>query len=120
MRRRADGPARDRAHRAGVRRGARASVAFHHGLTVHMAKPNTTDHDRSVHTIIYFADGCTRRNDAWHLSVDRDGIEVGAPIAGPCTPIVWPRPRATSPLPRRRSPETIRAIAGAGTLPGRD
>src|SRR5262249_24560395 len=59
----------------------RGSVAFHHGLTVHMAKPNSTDRDRAVHTVIYFADGCTRRNAAFHPSVDRDGIAVGAPIA---------------------------------------
>ena len=36
------------------------SVAFHHGLTAHLAMPNTTDRPRRVHTMIYFADGCTR------------------------------------------------------------
>ena len=95
----------------------KGSVAFHHGLTVHMAKPNVTDHDRAVHTIIYIADGCTRRNDAWHLCVDRDGIAVGAPIDGPCTPIVWPRPEGDLPAPPPPVPEAIRSIAGAGTLP---
>jgi Phytanoyl-CoA dioxygenase (PhyH) len=95
----------------------RGSVAFHHGLTVHMAKPNTTDRDRAVHTIIYLADGCTRRNNAWHLCVDRDGIAVGAPIDGPCTPIVWPRPEGDLPAPPPPVPDAIRAIAGAGTLP---
>jgi ectoine hydroxylase-related dioxygenase (phytanoyl-CoA dioxygenase family) len=97
---------------------ARGSVAFHHGLTVHMAKPNTTDEDRAVHTVIYFADGCTRRNANWHFSVDRDGIEVGARIAGPCTPVAWPR--ADGDLPASPPPiaEEIRNIAGAGTLPG--
>jgi ectoine hydroxylase-related dioxygenase (phytanoyl-CoA dioxygenase family) len=96
----------------------RGSIAFHHGLTVHMAKANTTERDRAVHTIIYFADGCTRRNRAWHLCVDRDGIEVGAPIDGPCTPIVWPRRDGDLPPPPPRVPEAIRAIAGTGTLPG--
>ena len=95
----------------------RGSVAFHHGLTVHMAKPNTTDADRAVHTVIYLADGCTRRNAMWHPSVDRDGIEVGAPIAGACTPLVWPRADGDLPAPPPPIPEEIRAIAGTGTLP---
>ena len=82
-----------------------------------MANPNTTDTDRSVHTVIYFADGSTRRNPAWHPSVDRDGIEVGAPIAGPCTPMVWPRPEGDLPAPPPPIAESVRAIAGAGTLP---
>ena len=61
-----------------------------------------------------------RRRDAperhWHFSVDRDGIEVGAPINGAVTPIVWPRPAATSRSPPPL-PEAIRNIAGVGTLP---
>jgi ectoine hydroxylase-related dioxygenase (phytanoyl-CoA dioxygenase family) len=94
------------------------SIAFHHGLTVHMAKPNTTDTDRPVHTIIYFADGCTRRNLNWHFAVDRDGIAVDAPIRGACTPMVWPRDGDALPAPPPPIPETIRDIAGTGTLPG--
>jgi ectoine hydroxylase-related dioxygenase (phytanoyl-CoA dioxygenase family) len=96
----------------------KGSVAFHHGLTVHMAKPNTTDRDRAVHTVIYFADGCTRRNAAFHFSVDRDGIEVGAPIAGPCTPIVWPRPDGDLPAPPPPMPEVLLQLARNGLLPG--
>jgi hypothetical protein len=96
----------------------KGSVAFHHGLTVHMAKPNTTAEDRAVHTIIYIADGATRRNNNWHFSVDRDGIEVGAPINGAVTPMVWPRPEGDLPTPPPPVPEVIRNIAGAGTLPG--
>ncbi len=95
----------------------KGSVAFHHGLTVHMAHPNTTAADRAVHTIIYIADGATRRNGNWHISVDRDGIEVGAPINGAATPIVWPRPAGDLPAPPPPLPEAIRGIAGAGTLP---
>jgi ectoine hydroxylase-related dioxygenase (phytanoyl-CoA dioxygenase family) len=68
------------------------SVAFHHGLTVHLAKPNTTDRDRAVHTIIYFPDGSTRGYPFPHFSVDRGGIEVGDVINSDATPIAWPRP----------------------------
>jgi ectoine hydroxylase-related dioxygenase (phytanoyl-CoA dioxygenase family) len=68
------------------------SVAFHHGLTVHLAKPNGTDRDRAVQTIIYFPDGSTRGYPNPHFSVDRGSIEVGQPIDSDATPIVWPRP----------------------------
>lgn len=77
----------------------RGSVAFHHGLTAHLAKPNTTDDVRRVHTVIYFADGCTRGLPQPHPSVDRDGIEVGQRIDGPVTPVVWPRPPGDYPSP---------------------
>jgi ectoine hydroxylase-related dioxygenase (phytanoyl-CoA dioxygenase family) len=73
------------------------SVAFHHGLTAHLAGANTTDRTRRVHTMIYFADGSTRGYPTPHPSVDRDGIEVGQVIAGPVTPIVWPRPAGDLP-----------------------
>jgi hypothetical protein len=75
--------------RGEVRRGA---VAFHHGLTVHLARANTSDRARRVHTMIFFRDGCTRSSPFPHPSVERDGIEIGAPIAGAVTPVVWPRP----------------------------
>jgi hypothetical protein len=95
----------------------KGSVAFHHGLTVHMAKANTTREARPVHTVIYLADGCTRRNANWHIVVDRDGIAVGAPIVGPSTPLVWPRPAGDLPAPPPPIAETIRSLAGTGTLP---
>jgi ectoine hydroxylase-related dioxygenase (phytanoyl-CoA dioxygenase family) len=95
----------------------RGSVAFHHGLTVHMALPNTTGTDRAVHTVILFADGSTRGSKAWRFAVDRDGIEVGAVIAGPCTPVAWPRPAGDLPAPPPPLPDTVRAIAPAGLLP---
>jgi ectoine hydroxylase-related dioxygenase (phytanoyl-CoA dioxygenase family) len=69
----------------------RGAVAFHHGLTVHLAKPNTTDRDRPVHTIIYFPDGSTRGYPFPHFCVDRGGIEVGQCIDSDATPIAWPR-----------------------------
>ncbi|MGZ8765104.1 MAG: phytanoyl-CoA dioxygenase family protein [Acidimicrobiia bacterium] len=77
----------------------RGGVAFHHGLTVHLARPNSTDSVRRVHTMIYFRDGCTRSSPYPHPSVERDGIEIGAPIAGEVTPIVWPRPDGDLPAP---------------------
>jgi ectoine hydroxylase-related dioxygenase (phytanoyl-CoA dioxygenase family) len=77
----------------------RGSVAYHHGLTAHLARPNVTDSVRRVHTIIYFADGSTRGLPQPHPCVDRDGIEVGQRIDGPVTPIVWPRPDGDYPAP---------------------
>jgi ectoine hydroxylase-related dioxygenase (phytanoyl-CoA dioxygenase family) len=75
------------------------SVAYHHGLTIHLAKPNTTDRDRAVHTVIYFPDGHTRGYPHPHFAVDRGGIEVGQPIDSDVTPIAWPRPDGSLPEP---------------------
>ena len=79
----------------------RGSVAFHHGLTAHLARPNRTDRVRQVHTMIYFADGCTRAPAGQHPSVDRAGIDPGSAIRSDVTPVVWPRgpdePIATPP-----------------------
>ena len=75
------------------------SVAFHHALTLHMAKPNPTEHARRVHTVIFFADG--NRRGAFppgHPSVDRAAIARGQKIESPFTPLAWPRP-ADAPLP---------------------
>jgi ectoine hydroxylase-related dioxygenase (phytanoyl-CoA dioxygenase family) len=78
----------------------RGSVAFHHGYTLHTAGPNTTDRTRRVHTVIFFADGCTRSTQPpSHPSVDRAGIEVGAAVASDLTPVAWPRPEADLPEP---------------------
>ncbi len=86
----------------------RGGVAFHHGLTFHLATPNRTGCTRRVHTIIYFRDGCRRGSRFPHPSVDRAGIAVGDPIASDVTPIAWPRaggelpptpPRPDPPLP---------------------
>ena len=78
----------------------KGSVAFHHGLTVHLAGANRTDRDRSVQTMIYFPDGSTRGYPFPHFAVDRGGIEVGNVIDGDVTPIAWPRP-LDSPIPPR-------------------
>ena len=74
------------------------AVAFHHGRTIHLANPNTTTRTRRVHTVIFFADGCTR-SEAKHPCVDRQNIEVGAVIQGPVTPIAWPLPAGRLPSP---------------------
>jgi ectoine hydroxylase-related dioxygenase (phytanoyl-CoA dioxygenase family) len=79
----------------------KGGVAFHHGLTVHLSKPNTTDRDRAVHTIIYFPDGSTRGYPFPHFCVDRGGIEVGQVIDSDATPLAWPRPPDDFPEPPR-------------------
>jgi ectoine hydroxylase-related dioxygenase (phytanoyl-CoA dioxygenase family) len=76
------------------------AVAFHHGLTFHLARPNTTGTVRRVHTVIYFADGSTRGEGLYpHFAVERAGIAMGAVIASDVTPIAWPRPPGDLPDP---------------------
>ncbi|HVN64948.1 MAG TPA: phytanoyl-CoA dioxygenase family protein, partial [Candidatus Binataceae bacterium] len=79
----------------------RGSVAFHHGLTVHLAKTNKSDRIRRVHTMIYFRDGAARSTMAIHPSVDRSGVGLGEPIQSDLTPIVWPRAEGDLPKPPR-------------------
>ncbi len=69
----------------------RGGVAFHHGLTVHLAMGNKGNRTRRVHTMIYFRDGATRTKPYVHPSVDRPGIKVGEAIDSDLTPLVWPR-----------------------------
>ena len=96
----------------------RGSVAFHHGLTAHLARPNQTDVTREVHTVIYFRDGCTRSATHGHPSVDRAGIAVGAPIASDVTPIAWPRPAGDLPVPPPPPEGVPEAFRRLGVLPG--
>jgi ectoine hydroxylase-related dioxygenase (phytanoyl-CoA dioxygenase family) len=77
----------------------RGGVAFHHGLTAHLAEPNRTDRVRRVHTVIYVADGCHRSDDRPHLAVDFDHIRPGGLIDGTLTPVLWPRPPGDLPEP---------------------
>ena len=70
------------------------SVVFHHSLTVHQARANTTDRTRRVHCVIYFEDGCVRTRPHPHPSLDRQQIEMDQPVRGPVTPVAWPRPGA--------------------------
>jgi ectoine hydroxylase-related dioxygenase (phytanoyl-CoA dioxygenase family) len=94
----------------------RGAVAFHHGLTAHLARPNRTDRVRRVHTVIYLADGCTRGSAAPHPSVDRAAIAVGEPIRSDVTPVAWPR-AAGEPL--REPPPIVgaRTLRRLGILP---
>ena len=96
----------------------KGGVAFHHGLTVHLAKPNTTDRPRAVHTIIYFPDGSTRGYPAPHFAVERGNIGMGEPIASDVTPIVWPRPAGDLPDPPAVPFVLPRKIANPGAAPG--
>ena len=98
----------------------RGGVAFHHGLTVHLARPNTTESDRAVHTIIYFPDGSTRGYPYPHFAVDRSAIEMGAAIDGDVTPIVWPRPAGDLPARPAVAFEVPAGIANTGAVPGTD
>ena len=75
------------------------AVAFHHGLTFHLALPNATDRTRRVHTAIYFGDGSVRGSGQPHPSVDRAHIGVGEAIDSDVTPIAWPRSLGDVPLP---------------------
>jgi ectoine hydroxylase-related dioxygenase (phytanoyl-CoA dioxygenase family) len=93
----------------------KGSVAFHHGLTVHLANANATDRDRAVHTIIYFPDGSTRGYPYPHFAVDRGDIEVGAHIDSDVTPVIWPR---TDLPPTPAVPFTLpEGIANTGAIP---
>ena len=74
-------------------------VIFHHGYTVHLARPNSSEQMRRVYTAIYFRDGCTRGGDRGHPSVDRDRIADGAVIDGAATPVAWPLPDGARPRP---------------------
>jgi hypothetical protein len=78
---------------------AAGDVIFHHGHTVHLAKPNRSDRTRRTYTVIYFRDGCTRGGDRPHPSVDRAGIEPGGVIDSAVTPVAWPLPEGRLPEP---------------------
>lgn len=70
----------------------RGAVAYHHGLTIHLARPNATPRPRRVHTMIYFEDGSTRApGKQRHPSVDRAGVQPGDVIRSEVTPLAWPR-----------------------------
>ncbi len=97
-------------------------VIFHHGLTVHMARPNRSGEVRRAYTAIYFRDGCTRASEARHPSVDRARIAVGAVIDGAATPIAWPLANgelpAPKPWPAVKSQGMTARMAALGVIPG--
>lgn len=85
----------------------RGGVAFHHGLTFHLAMPNRSERTRRVYTVIYFRDGCRRGTLFPHPSVDRANIGVGDVIASDVTPIAWPRRADELPPPPPRPTERL-------------
>lgn len=96
-------------------------LLFHHGLTVHLARPNASRETRAAYTAIYFRDGCTRSGTMPHPSVDRDGIADGAVINGRATPIAWPLPdgRLPEPAPWPKTGSKRSAYyARMGVIPG--
>jgi ectoine hydroxylase-related dioxygenase (phytanoyl-CoA dioxygenase family) len=96
----------------------RGSIAFHHGLTVHMAMPNKSNRTRRVHTMIYYRDGAARTKPYVHPSVDRAGIKVGEPIASDLTPVVWPRAAGDLPKPPKMPlTEVLKRFNTHGALP---
>jgi len=95
----------------------KGGVAFHHGLTVHLAEANSTDRDRAVHTVIYFPDGSTRGYPSPHFAVERADIKIGAPIASDVTPIAWPRPEGDLPPRPASTIALMRIIANPGAIP---
>jgi ectoine hydroxylase-related dioxygenase (phytanoyl-CoA dioxygenase family) len=74
-------------------------VIFHAARTVHLAGRNASGDTRRVHTVIYFADGCTRAAKGDHPSVSRNHVAPGEKIAGPATPIAWPLEGGALPEP---------------------
>lgn len=95
---------------AAVKRG---DVAFHHGLTIHVAGANRTDRLRRAHTATFLADGCTRAEQpCHHPSVDRGHVATGAPIASVVTPVAHPRPAGHLPETPPPPDSPIRAWPG--------
>jgi ectoine hydroxylase-related dioxygenase (phytanoyl-CoA dioxygenase family) len=91
----------------------RGAVAFHHGLTLHLAGPNRTDRTRRVHTLILFADGARRSTPGHpHFAVDRAGIRPGEPIRSDVTPVMWPRPDGRPPEPPPLPPSLHPSMPG--------
>jgi len=83
------------------------SVVFHHSLTVHFAEANHGRDTRRVYCIIYFSDGCVRRSEFPHATLDRQNIAVGDAIQGEVSPVAWPRPQGVlPPTPSDRPPRT--------------
>lgn len=95
----------------------KGSVAFHHGLTVHLAEANGGERTRAVHTVIYFPDGSTRRGRAPHFAVERGNIAVGGKIDSDATPIAWPRPPGDLP-PVPAAPIDVPDFTNPGAVPG--
>lgn len=68
------------------------SVIWHHGLTVHQAARNESDHTRRAFTVVYIGDAARRIRDWPAYPLDRDGVAVGEVMRGPGMPRLWPAP----------------------------
>ncbi len=68
------------------------SVVWHHGLTVHQARANTSDRVRRVFTVVYISDRARRMREWPAFPLDRDGVGVGELVEGPGMPRLWPPP----------------------------
>ena len=91
-------------------------VSFHHGLTFHRARPNDSNEDRIVHTVIFFEDGCTRGDEKFHFSVDRAGIEVGQTIKSDVTPLAYPI-KSIPNAPKNKISDDFSGLKMLGLLP---
>ncbi len=99
----------------------RGAVAFHHGLTIHLAGPNRTNRMRRVHTVILFADGAHRSVPGHpHFAVDRAGIRPGEAIRSDVTPVLWPRPDGLPPEPPPLPPPLHPTMPGWRSARGPD
>ena len=101
------------------------AVAFHHGMTLHLSQPNTSDRPRAAYTIAFMADGCIRGSPLGlkasnkHFVVERQGCRIasGAPIASAATPLAYPLPGGALPPPPPRMSDKRAASMGPGSLP---
>ncbi len=75
------------------------SVVWHHGMTVHGARPNISGRSRRAFTVVYLADGHRRAKPWPNFPLDRAGVAVGEPMAGDGLPLAWPRADGTIPDP---------------------
>ncbi|MGB5758767.1 MAG: phytanoyl-CoA dioxygenase family protein, partial [Acidimicrobiales bacterium] len=77
----------------------RGAVVWHHGLTVHTAKPNRANTTRRAFTVVFIADGHRRAKPWPSFPLDRAGVGVGEPMEGDGLPLVWPRTDDALPAP---------------------
>ena len=72
-------------------------VVMHHGNVIHGAGPNTSGQPRPAVLTCYFPDGARRAGPIRQYVIDRDGVRVGEPLAGPGLPVVAPAPGGRAP-----------------------
>ncbi len=68
------------------------SVVWHHGLTIHQASANTTEHTRRVFTVVYIGLDARRIREWETYPLERAGVKVGEVIEGLGLPVLWPPP----------------------------